>query len=66
MCQWRRGKLDEESVWDEERSISLSRFVNLLRQIEVALANGKSTPPGSQVEFYNPCPSVQPYGSMYA
>lgn len=22
--------------------------------------------PGSQVDFYNPCPSVNPYGSMYA
>jgi YVTN family beta-propeller protein len=26
MCQWRRETLDKESIWDEERSTSLSRW----------------------------------------
>ena len=25
-----------------------------------------TTTPGSQVDFYNPCPSITPYGTMYA
>ena len=25
-----------------------------------------TTSPGSQVDFYNPCPSITPYGTMYA
>ena len=32
--------------WHEERSIHLIRFVSLLRQIEVAVSNGKTTPVG--------------------
>jgi len=26
MCQWRRETLDKESIWDEVRSTSLSRW----------------------------------------
>jgi hypothetical protein len=26
MCQWKRETLDKESIWDEARSISLSRL----------------------------------------
>ena len=26
MCQWRRETLDKESIWDEARSTSLSRW----------------------------------------
>jgi hypothetical protein len=26
MCQWRRETLDKESIWDEGRSTSLSRW----------------------------------------
>jgi hypothetical protein len=26
MCQWRRETLDKESIWDEARSTSLSKW----------------------------------------
>jgi len=26
LCQWERERLDKESIWDEERSISQSRL----------------------------------------
>ena len=38
-----KRELDKESIWDGARSTSLSQVVNLLRQIEVAVANGKTT-----------------------
>jgi hypothetical protein len=43
MCQWIRETLDKESIWDEAMEYQPEQVVNLLRQIEVAIANGKTT-----------------------
>jgi hypothetical protein len=42
MCQRERETLDKESIWHEGRTTP-EQVVNLLRQIEVAVANGKTT-----------------------
>jgi hypothetical protein len=43
MCQWRRETLDKESIWCEARGTGPEQVVNLLRQIEVVIANRKTT-----------------------
>ncbi len=43
LCQYDCEKLDKGRIWDVEK-YQPEQVVNLLRQIEVAVANGKSTP----------------------
>ena len=43
ICTSGRDTLDKESVWDGGKKYQPEQVVNLLRQIEVAVANGKTT-----------------------
>ena len=43
MCQWIRETLDKESKTGRGKKYQPEQVVNLLRQIEVAVANGKTT-----------------------
>jgi hypothetical protein len=46
MCQWKRETPDKESKWHQANEYQPEQVVNLLRQIEAAIANGKATAQG--------------------
>jgi putative transposase len=48
MCQWRRETLDKGEHMGRGKKYQPEQVVNLLRQIEVAVANGKTTAQASK------------------